>query len=78
MDYCDPLPSSVSVAYLQGLVEHLQRQGVDPARLLRLMTQAGSGLRVTPGHQILAPAPAAADAPKLFDSARRLLAQLGA
>jgi transcription-repair coupling factor (superfamily II helicase) len=51
---------------------------VDPERLLRLMTQAGSGLRVTPGHQILAPAPAAADAPKLFDSARRLLAQLGA
>lgn len=34
MDYRDPLPSSVSVAYLQGLVEHLQRHGVDPARLL--------------------------------------------
>lgn len=34
MDYRDPLPSSVSVAYLQGLVEHLQRHGVDPAQLL--------------------------------------------
>jgi transcription-repair coupling factor (superfamily II helicase) len=51
---------------------------VDPERLLRLMTQAGSGMRVTPGHQILAPAPGAADPPKLFDSARALLAQLGA
>ncbi|HXK24546.1 MAG TPA: transcription-repair coupling factor [Myxococcota bacterium] len=51
---------------------------VDPERLLRLMTQAGSGMRVTPGHQILAPAPGAADAPRLFDSARSLLAQLGA
>jgi transcription-repair coupling factor (superfamily II helicase) len=51
---------------------------VDPERLLRLMTQAGTGLRVTPSHQILAPAPAAADAAKLFDAARRLMAQLGA
>jgi hypothetical protein len=42
------------------------------------MTQAGTGLRVTPGHKILAPAPGASDAPKLFDSARALLAQLGA
>ncbi|NNN25437.1 MULTISPECIES: AraC family transcriptional regulator [Pseudomonas] len=34
MDYRDPLPSSVSVAYLQGLVEHLQRHGVEPTQLL--------------------------------------------
>jgi len=51
---------------------------VDPERLLRLMTQAGTGLRVTPGHQILAPAPGAADPAKLFDSARALMTQLGA
>ena len=51
---------------------------VDPERLLRLMTQAGAGMRVTPGHQIIAPAPGNADAIQLFDSARRLLRHLGA
>jgi transcription-repair coupling factor (superfamily II helicase) len=51
---------------------------VDPERLLRLMTQAGGGLRVTPGHKIYAPAPKDADATGLFDSARRLLGHLGA
>ena len=51
---------------------------VDPERLLRLMTQAGAGMRVTPGHQIIAPAPGQADATQLFDSARRLLLHLGA
>lgn len=34
MDYREPLPCSVSVAYLQGLVEQMQRRGVDPAQLL--------------------------------------------
>jgi transcription-repair coupling factor (superfamily II helicase) len=51
---------------------------VDPQRLLRLMTQAGGGMRVTPGHQIIAPAPGNADTNQLFDSARRLLLHLGA
>jgi transcription-repair coupling factor (superfamily II helicase) len=51
---------------------------VDPERLLRLMTQAGGGMRVTPGHQIIAPAPGNADTNQLFDSARRLLLHLGA
>jgi transcription-repair coupling factor (superfamily II helicase) len=52
---------------------------VDPARLLRLMTQAKGGLRVTPGHRIHAPAPAGggASTDELFDSARRLLVHLG-
>lgn len=34
MDNPATLASSVSVAYLQGLVDHLQRQGIAPARLL--------------------------------------------
>lgn len=34
MDTCATLASSVSVAYLQGLVDHLQRQGIAPAILL--------------------------------------------
>ncbi|MCY1288905.1 putative HTH-type transcriptional regulator [compost metagenome] len=34
MDSPLPLASSVSVTYLQGLVEYLQRQGVEPAALL--------------------------------------------
>lgn len=52
---------------------------VDPERLLRLMTQAGGGMRVTPGHQIIAPAPTGAvDANEMFSAARRLLLHLGA
>ncbi|CAD5106341.1 AraC family transcriptional regulator [Zestomonas carbonaria] len=34
MDSSPPLASSVSVAYLQGLVDHLQRHGIEPAALL--------------------------------------------
>jgi hypothetical protein len=43
---------------------------------MRLLTQAGGGLRVTPGHKIYAPA-ASREPAQLFDSARRLLANLG-
>jgi transcription-repair coupling factor (superfamily II helicase) len=50
---------------------------VDPERLLSLLTQAGGGMRVSPGHKIYAPAPNR-DPDRLFDSARRLLANLGA
>ena len=50
---------------------------VDPKRLVNLMTQAGSGVRVTPDHKIYAPA--ASDEPEaIFDAARRLLLRLGA
>lgn len=34
MDLSTPLASSVSVAYLQGLVDHLARQDIEPAELL--------------------------------------------
>ncbi|KFX71138.1 AraC family transcriptional regulator [Pseudomonas taeanensis MS-3] len=35
MDYPTPLTSSVSVAYLQGLLDYLERRGVESAELLR-------------------------------------------
>ncbi len=50
---------------------------VDPERLLRLMTQAGGGLRVMPGHRIHAPAPRPRDPAALFEAAGRVLANLG-
>jgi len=49
---------------------------VDPQRLLRLMAQAGGGIRVTPGHKILAPAPKGREPQDLFDTARRVMASL--
>jgi transcription-repair coupling factor (superfamily II helicase) len=49
---------------------------LDPQRLVNLMTQAGSGVRVAPGHKIFAPAPKS-DAESLVGAARRLLANLG-
>jgi transcription-repair coupling factor (superfamily II helicase) len=49
---------------------------VDPERLMSLLTQAGSGLRVTPGHKIYAPIPSR-EPKELFESARRLLVNLG-
>jgi transcription-repair coupling factor (superfamily II helicase) len=50
---------------------------LDPQRLVNLMTQARSGVRVAPGHKIFAPAPAG-DAPALVGAAQRLLANLSA
>jgi transcription-repair coupling factor (superfamily II helicase) len=53
--------------------------GVDPQRLLNLLTQGGGGMRVTPGHKILAPAPPAEEGTAaLFRAARALLVNLGA
>lgn len=48
---------------------------VDPERLLSLLSQAGSGLRVAPGHKIFA-APPGHSAGQLFEAARRLFANL--
>ena len=49
---------------------------VDPKRLLNLLTQAGGGLRVTPGQRIHAPAPGGGPR-ELFAATRSLLANLG-
>ena len=49
---------------------------LDPQRLVNLMTQAKSGVRVAPGHKIFAPAPAG-EPILLIGAARRLLANLG-
>jgi transcription-repair coupling factor (superfamily II helicase) len=48
---------------------------LDPQRLVNLMTQAKSGVRVAPGHKIFAPAPAG-EPILLVGAARRLLANL--
>jgi transcription-repair coupling factor (superfamily II helicase) len=48
---------------------------VDPGRLLSLLAQAGTGLRVAPGQKIYAPAPRGKPE-RLFDAARKLLANL--
>ncbi|HEY8154583.1 MAG TPA: transcription-repair coupling factor [Myxococcota bacterium] len=50
---------------------------LDPQRLVNLMRQARSGVRVAPGHKIFAPAPQGEPA-ALVAAARRLLANLGA
>jgi transcription-repair coupling factor (superfamily II helicase) len=48
---------------------------VDPERLLSLLTQAGKGMRVTPGHKIYAPVPSR-EPVELFAAAKRVLAHL--
>ncbi len=50
---------------------------IDPQLLVNLMTQAGSGLRVSPGHKIHAPA-LTRDPIEMCDAAQRLLVNLGA
>jgi transcription-repair coupling factor (superfamily II helicase) len=50
---------------------------VDPKRLMSLMTQANSGIRVSPGHKIYAPAPRGGPE-ELFAAARQLLGKLRA
>jgi transcription-repair coupling factor (superfamily II helicase) len=54
-----------------------QTTAVDPQRLLNLLTQGGGGMRVTPGHKILAPAPTDGGAKALFHATRQLLKNLG-
>jgi hypothetical protein len=54
-----------------------QGSRVDPRRLVNLLTQAGSGVRVAPDHRIFAPV-VYEDAAGLYDSARALLTSLGA
>ena len=49
----------------------------DPQRLVNLLTQANGGLRVAPGHKIVAAAPGG-DPVQLMEAARRLLTNLGA
>jgi transcription-repair coupling factor (superfamily II helicase) len=48
---------------------------VDPERLLSLLTQAGKGMRVTPGHKIYAPVPSREPA-ELFATAKKVLSHL--
>jgi len=51
---------------------------IDPRRLVKLLTAAGSQMRVTPDHKIYSPAPAATTAPTaaLFEATRELLGRL--
>jgi transcription-repair coupling factor (superfamily II helicase) len=54
-----------------------EQSKVDPKRLLNLLQQAGTGMRVAPDHKIYARAPEG-DTAELFAAARNLLANLGA
>jgi transcription-repair coupling factor (superfamily II helicase) len=49
----------------------------DPQRLVNLLTQANGGMRVAPGHKIVAAAPGG-DPLQLMETAQRLLSNLGA
>ena len=50
---------------------------IDPKRLVAILNQASSGMRVTPDHRIFSPAPeSAAGTPALFDAAHQLLKRL--
>jgi transcription-repair coupling factor (superfamily II helicase) len=69
--------AAVDLADGEFVLSAAQTSKVDPERLLNLLTQAGGGMRVTPGHKIYAPAPSR-EPDLLIDSARRLLANLGA
>jgi transcription-repair coupling factor (superfamily II helicase) len=66
----------VDVANGEIVLTAAPNSNVDPQRLLRLLTQAGGGIRVTPGHQIVAPAPKGRAPQDLFDTARRVMAAL--
>ena len=68
----------VAIDYQQGelVLTAAQTTKVDPQRLLRLLTQARGGLRVTPGHKIHAPVPHGGSE-KLFQAVQQLLDKLG-
>jgi len=68
--------ATVDLANGELVLTAAPESNVDPERLLRLMTQAGGGLRVMPGHKILAPAPSPRDAASLFATAGRVMANL--
>jgi len=68
---------AVDVAKGEVLLTMAAAPNIDPQRLVNLLTQANSGLRVAPGHKIVAPAPD--DEPgQLLETAHRLLTNLGA
>jgi transcription-repair coupling factor (superfamily II helicase) len=70
----------VSLDLLKGDLVLATGEGsrIDPERLVNLLTQADSGIQVSPDHRILVPAPRDADANLLLGAAARLLRDLGA
>jgi transcription-repair coupling factor (superfamily II helicase) len=70
---------SVGLARGELILQVAESSQIEPRRLVQLLTQAASGLRVTPDHKIFAPAPGPEGGPPaLFDAARALLKRLGA
>jgi transcription-repair coupling factor (superfamily II helicase) len=69
--------ASVDLANGELVLTASENSQVDPKRLLRLMNQAGGGIRVTPGHKILAPLPKRRGPSDLFETARRVMKSLG-
>jgi transcription-repair coupling factor (superfamily II helicase) len=69
--------AAVEVSRGEIVLTAAEQSKVDPKRLLNLLQQAGSGMRVAPDHKIYARAPKGGPE-KLFAAARNLLANLGA
>jgi transcription-repair coupling factor (superfamily II helicase) len=69
---------ALDVARGELVVSSGEGSRIDPQRLVNLLTQAASGVQVTPDHKIRAPAPATEDASILIDAAAKLLVNLGA
>ncbi len=70
---------AVSVARGEIVLEVAQGSQIDPVRLVQLLGQARSGIRVTPDHKVYAPAPGPeGGAAALLEAARDTLKRLGA
>jgi len=70
--------ASVSLARGEICLGAAASSRIDPQRLVRLLTHAGSGLRVTPDHKIYGSTPGPEGGPAaLFDGVRAILKRLG-
>ena len=69
--------ASVDLSNGEIVLTAAEQSKVDPKRLLNLLHQAGSGMRVAPDHKIYAKVPPG-DTAALFAAAKSLLSNLGA
>jgi transcription-repair coupling factor (superfamily II helicase) len=68
--------ATVDLAGGELVLTAAETTNVDPKRLLRLLSQAGGGIRVSPGHKIMAPVPKGREPSDLFETARRVMGSL--
>jgi transcription-repair coupling factor (superfamily II helicase) len=70
--------ASLTVTRGELVLQVAESSRIDPQRLVRLLSDGTSRLRVSPDHRIYAPAPGPeGGAPALFDAAREVLRRLG-